>query len=123
MFPSPCGEKIENYQQEAIKSDFQTQLNAEKFPSPCGEKIENYCKGNADEWDNIMFPSPCGEKIENYMANGNVITWLVVSVPLRGKDRKLPVSLVENSTPLDQLVSVPLRGKDRKLLPIISPIK
>jgi hypothetical protein len=44
------------------------------FPSPCGEKIENYLNGLI-QWVMLaciiaMFPSPCGEKIENYWETG-----------------------------------------------------
>ena len=61
------------------------------------------------------FPSPCGEKIgkneELLNVTGEPVP--IVSVPLRGKDRKKTHKLKEITMYLNR-VSVPLRGKDRK---------
>jgi hypothetical protein len=40
----------------------------------------------------LEFPSPCGEKVENYKGNTvGAVGHVVVSVPLRGKGRKLQI--------------------------------
>jgi hypothetical protein len=61
------------------------------FPSPCGEKVENYNlmeiqMVNIKVKGSFLFPSPCGEKVENYLTSIRRACFPVVGFrPLAGK--------------------------------------
>ena len=60
-----------------------------------------------------LFPSPCGEMIGKDLGAQEAPSNEVVSIPLRGNDRK-SVDLFSSYN--RSVVSIPLRGNDRKSL-------
>ena len=108
------------------------------FPSPCGEMIGKVTLDVSSLERMFVFPSPCGEMIGKGFCRVTHTSPFLVSIPLRGNDRKSMIrerssyprafsfpspcgemigkggkEVILNALHIS-FVSIPLRGNDRK---------